>query len=308
MTQEQTPSWTEGIEQVVANDLRFKAMLDIGEEAYTSLRLKRYLLDALDAGNGAITGAAIAKSSFVASTFFAPGGLLGVLGIGTAVTPLGWAIAAGALGAGLSVIIGKKFVRGNSTRVKVIPEFINTPLDLLAVGLFDMIATLGLKIARVTGSVDAAERIVIERYFIDEWGYDPTFVSAGLNKIDSELAQHELQEVARKLADYKKNNPDCNYKSMSTEILRFLDLVIAAGNTTTEQRQARDQVKAIFDAGNRLNLGAKAGSLARNVAKGGKHGVSLVGRSAKGIGTTLSGALGAIKVPGRKNRKDPPPE
>lgn len=308
MTQEQTPSWTEGIEQVVANDLRFKAILDIGEEAYTSLRLKRYLLDAVDAGNGAITGAAIAKSSFVASTFFAPSGLLGALGIGTAVTPLGWAIAAGALGAGLSVIIGKKFVRGNSARVKVIPEFINTPLDLLAVGLFDMIATLGLKIAGATGSVETAERAMIERYFIDQWGYDPAFVAAGLDKISSELEQHSLQDVALKLADYKKNNPDCNYKSMSTEILRFLDLVIATGDTTEEQQQARNQVQAIFNTGSPLNLGTKIGTLAQNVADGGKRGVNLVGRGAKGVGTTLSGALGAIKVPGRKDKKDTPPE
>ena len=93
MKQVHNHSWMEGIERVVANDLRFKAQLNIGEEAFASLKLKRYLLDALDAGNGAITGAAIAKSSFVASTFFAPGGLLGALGLGTAATPLGWAIA-----------------------------------------------------------------------------------------------------------------------------------------------------------------------------------------------------------------------
>lgn len=301
MKQVHNHSWMEGIERVVANDLRFKAQLNIGEEAFASLKLKRYLLDALDAGNGAITGAAIAKSSFVASTFFAPGGLLGALGLGTAATPLGWAIAAGALGAGLSVIIGKKFVRGNSSRVKVIPEFINTPLDLLAVGLFDMIATLGLKLAAIDGAVNNDERVLIERYFADDWGYDPLFVAAGLDNISSELDQHSIQEVARKLAEYKKNNPDCNYKSMSAEILRFLDLIISINGKVDEREQlARDKVQAIFDDATAFKLGARINTLSRGLSNGGKRGINLVGRGSKGVGNKVRDALGALKSRGTK--------
>ncbi|MBR9828673.1 MAG: TerB family tellurite resistance protein [Oceanospirillales bacterium] len=309
MTQENKASWTEGIEQVVANELQFKAKLDIGEDAFKSLRLKRYLLDALDAGNGAITGAAIAKSSFVASSFFAPSGLLGVLGIGTAVTPLGWAIAAGALGAGLSVIIGKKFVRGNSSQVKIIPDFINTPLDLLAVGLFDMIATLGLKMANIDGPIDSTERAIIEHYFIDEWGYDRTFTTAGLDNITHELDQHSIQAVAQTLADYKKKNPDCNYKSMSAEILRFLDRVMAANGVVDEREQiARNQIKDIFDEANAFKLGARIGAVTHSLADGGKRSVSLAGRSVKGVGSTVASAFGNLKTgkkkPGKNRAKD----
>lgn len=304
MTPENKTSWMEGIEQIVANELQFKAKLDIGEDAFTSLRLKRYLLDALDAGNGAITGAAIAKSSFVASSFFAPTGLLGVLGIGTAVTPLGWAIAAGTLGAGLSVIIGKKFVRGNSSQVKIIPDFINTPLDLLAVGLFDMIATLGLKMAKIDGPIDAIERELVEHYFINEWGYDPVFVTAGLNKITSELDQHSIQEVAQKLADYKKSNPDCNYTSMSAEILRFLDLIIAADAVIDEREQlARDRIEAIFDDANTFKLKTRVGHVAHKLSTGGRRGANLVGRGAKGVGNTVTGAFGALKTRDKKHKK-----
>ncbi len=296
MAQQDKTSWTEGIEQVVANELQFKAKLDIGEEAFTSLRLKRYLLDALDAGNGAVAGAALAKSSFVASTFFAPSGFLGLLGIGTAATPLGWAIAAGAVGAGLSVIIGKKFVRGNSSRVTVIPDFINTPLDLLAIGLFDMIATLGLKMANIDGSVTADERELIEGYFIDEWGYDSVFVAAGLDKISNELEQHSIQEIAQKLADFKKTNPDCNYKSMSAEILRFLDLIIAVDDKTDEREQlARDRIQSIFDDANAFKLGTRVNQLAQGVAAGAKRSADLVGRGARGVGSGVVGAVGTLK-------------
>ncbi|GAA0684791.1 hypothetical protein GCM10009104_07790 [Marinobacterium maritimum] len=296
MTRQSNTSWIEGIEQVVSNELQFKAKLDIGEEAFTSLRLKRYLLDALDAGNGAVAGAALAKSSFVASTFFAPSGFLGIMGIGTAATPLGWAIAAGAVGAGLSVIIGKKFVRGNSSRVTVIPDFINTPLDLLAIGLFDMIATLGLKMANIDGPVTADERELIEGYFIGEWGYDPVFVAASLDKISSELKQHSIQEVAQKLADFKKNNPDCNYKSMSTEILHFLDLIIAVDAVTDEREQlARDRIQIIFDDANAFKLGARVNQLAQGVAAGAKQGTDLFGRGAKGVASGMTSALDALK-------------
>ncbi len=304
MTQENTPSWTEGIEQVIANDLQFKVKLDIGEEAFTSLRLKRYMLDAIDAGNGAVAGAAIAKSSLVASTFFAPSGILGALGLGTAVTPLGWAIAAGALGAGLSVIIGKKFVRGSSSRVKVIPDFINTPLDLLAIGLFDMIATLGLKMAAIDGPVETAERMLIEKYFIDEWGYDPVFVAAGLDKITAELDQYSIQDVAQKLASYKKNNPDCNYKSMSAEILRFLDLVIAVDGMTDEREQlTRDRIKSIFDDASTLRLGATVNSLAHNLSQAGKQSINLLGRSARSVGTRVTSVRKRTKTTTKKNKE-----
>ncbi|MBV0932084.1 hypothetical protein [Marinobacterium weihaiense] len=291
MTQTDDMTWSDGIEQVVANDLRFKAQLDIGEEAFASLKLKRYLLDALDAGNGAITGAAIAKSSFVASTFFAPSGLLGALGLGTAVTPLGWAIAAGALGAGLSVIIGKKFVRGNSSRVKVIPEFINTPLDLLAVGLFDMIATLGMKLAAIDAPVDDAERALISHYFVNDWGYDADFVQAGLAKISHELEQHSLEDVARKLASYKKDNPDCNYRSMSAEILRFLDRIIAlGGHVDTREQEARDRIKAIFDDAAGFRLGSRISQTAGNLTRTGLSGVGRLGKGTRRLGDkVLSG-------------------
>ncbi len=292
MTQENSPSWAQGIEQVLANDLRFKAQLDIGEDAFASLKLKRYLLDALDAGNGAITGAAIAKSSFVAGTFFAPSGILGLLGLGTAVTPLGWAIAAGALGAGLSVVIGKTFVRGNSSRVKVIPEFINTPLDILAVGLFDLIATLSLKVATTETPSSADERAFLEQYFIREWGYDPTFVTTGLDAIHAELAQCSLHEVAQTLAGYKQRNPDCNYKTMSTEVLRLIDQVIAVDGLPSEQENiARDQVKAIFDEAGSLKLGDKINTLARNIGNGSQRSLVMIGRGGKGVYTRLRGTI-----------------
>ncbi len=241
-------SWAEGITDIIEDPLRFKQKLEIGEDAYTSLRMKKYLLDAIDAGSGASAGMAAAESSIVASTFFAPSGFLGVLSLGTAATPIGWAIAAGALGAGLSVVIGKQIVRGNSSRVSVIPDFINTPLDILAVGLFDLIGMLCVKIGTIDGEFSREEREVIENYFVKEWGYETTFVKKGLAEIESHADKNSIRDVAKKLADYKKSNPDCNYNAMSKEILRFLNEISFADSVLDEREEmAIENVKNIFN-------------------------------------------------------------
>lgn len=269
--------WVNEVDAVLSNDLKFKAKLDIGEDAFSSLKLKRYLLDALDAGNGAITGVAIAKSSMVAGTFFAPSGVLGMLGIGAAATPLGWAIAAGAVGAGLSVIIGKKIIRGNSSRVLKIPEFINTPLDLLAVGLFDMIATLGLKVASIDGDIDPKELEVTTKYFVKEWGYSEDFVRFGIVRIMSELDQHSVHDIATQLAEFKKSNPDCNYNSMSAEVLQFLDRIIEADFIIDDRElMARNTVVQIFKEVNSFGIKRRINSVSSGISEAAKVGANAV--------------------------------
>jgi len=141
----------DGVEQVVADTLRFKAKLAIGENAYASLRAVNRMRELWDVLGAAGTGAAIAKSSLVASTFFAPSGLLGVLGIGTAATPIGWvafaAVASGGACYGLYRLLG----RSKESRVIEIPRYLNTPLDALGLALFDLLAPLAIRLAAVDG-------------------------------------------------------------------------------------------------------------------------------------------------------------
>lgn len=83
------------VDKIVGDPLKFKIKLAIGEDAYTSLKVKNAVVQAWDVAGVATTAAVVAKSSVVASTFFAPTGWLAALGIGTAVTPIGWVVAAG---------------------------------------------------------------------------------------------------------------------------------------------------------------------------------------------------------------------
>lgn len=275
MSEFESDNQMEDVQTVIRDPLRFKVKLDIGEQAYSSLRLKTYLLDSVDAANGAATGFVVAKSSLVASTFFAPSGFLGALGIGAAVTPVGWAIAAGVAGAGLSLVIGKRLVRGSSGRVKQIPDFINTPMDVLATGLFDMIATLGVKLAQIDGKFVQEERDFITHYFVDEWGYDSLFVQQGLKLIEEQADQYSIKEISERLARFKKANPDCNYQSMSKEIITFISGVAEADGFLDEREEmAVERVNAVFEDINSITT-----SLSES-AKGGAEQISSYGRSA----------------------------
>ena len=165
MGNENTKEWFQDIETVVSEPRFFKAKLAIGEDAYTSLRLKKSVVEAWTTLGTAGTAVGVAQSSMVASALFAPTGWLAAIGIGTAVTPIGWVIAAGVITGGTWLGVTRYLKSTSISRVTVIPDFINTPMDVLALGLFDLMAPLALKIADIDGEIHKNERAIIESYF-----------------------------------------------------------------------------------------------------------------------------------------------
>ena len=284
------------IPEVVADPLRFKYKLNIGEDAFQSLKLKKYLLDAVDAANGAVVGFGAAKSSIVASTFFAPSGFLGAVGLGTAATPIGWAAAAGVIGAGLSLVVGRHFIRGTSDQVRAIPDFINTPMDLLAIGLFDLIGMLSVKVALIDGEFHETERDRITRYFTDEWGYNQYFVDAGVAWLEEAASNHTVRDVAEQLARFKKENPDCNYATMSKEILHFLaELSEADGVVDERETMAIKAVEEAFADVDRISVRAVVSETVGAVADAGKRSVNAVGDAVSKVSRSARATLSRDK-------------
>ena len=229
----------DGVEQVVADTLRFKAKLAIGENAYASLRTVNRMRELWDVLGAAGTGAAIAKSSLVASTFFAPSGLLGVLGIGTAATPIGWvafaAVACGGACYGLYRLLG----RSKESRVIEIPRYLNTPLDALGLALFDLLAPLAIRLAAVDGVVSDAERERLVQHLVADWGLDPAFVSQALALVEPEAVAGSLETMASEAASFLHANPDCNHEAIAREYVEFLrDLLETDGTLTVEEEAA----------------------------------------------------------------------
>ena len=236
------------IEEIVIEPLKFKAKLAIGENAYASLRMKNALYKVWDVGGAAGTAAVAAKSTVVASTFFAPTGFLATIGWGAAATtPIGWIVTAGVVSGGAWMGITSYIKNLSDEQVTVIPNFINTPLDVLALALFDLIAPLSLKIAAIDGEIDPEERKTIGTYFVKEWGYDPEFIDRGLTFIETKLSDFSIKSLAKTLAEFQKQNPDCNFKSMAKEISYFLRNVIEADGIIDEREEmAIEKIEDIF--------------------------------------------------------------
>ncbi len=249
--------WFTDVEEVIKEPLKFKAKLAIGEDAYASLRLQKTVKEVWDVAGAAGTGVWVAKLSAVASVLGSKG-ILVSLGITTASTPLGWVIAAGVLSGGAWCGITRYLKRLDQDKVVVIPQFINTPLDVLALELFELIAPLALKIANVDDRIDDAEKQVIRSYFFNQWGYDQLFVEKGIEFVESRLSEYTIKDTAKSLAEFQKQNPDCNYKSMSKEIISFISAIIESdGKVDEREGMAVEKVKNIFEEVGRINFKKK---------------------------------------------------
>ncbi|WP_417549390.1 TerB family tellurite resistance protein [Methylophaga sp.] len=259
MVTETNKQWFANTESIIDEPLKFKAKLAIGEDAYSSLKLKNSVFEVWDSAGVAFSAAALAKTSTVASTFFVPSGILGAIGIGTAVTPIGWIIAAGAVAGGTWLGLARYIKGQTNSKVTIIPNFINTPIDVLAIALFDLIPPLALKVAQIDGHIDEVERKAIRNYFVKEWGYNPGFVDEALSFSESRLDSLSIKELAQTLGEFKKVNKDCNYNAMSKEIIKFLtDVMESDGRVDEREEMAIEKIQVILTDINRFSLSEKA--------------------------------------------------
>jgi len=251
--------WFDGVEMVISEPDKFKSKLKIGEDAYAILRMKNKVSETfLAVGSGGIASYA-ATSAVIAETFFANS--LFWISLGAA-TPIGWVIGAGVVTAGTYVGLSRYVKEKTNKLTKVIPEFINTPLDILGIALFNYITPLALKLADADGNIDKSEKKIISTYFVNEWGYDPEFVARGITYTEEYLSKFSLEVLAQNLAKYKKANPDCNYSEMSKDTLKFLiEIMEADGKIDEREESLVTLVEGVFSEVGQSNIrkNAKAG-------------------------------------------------
>lgn len=279
----------DGVTQVVAEPLRFKAKLAIGENAYASLRMINKTREVWDVIGAAGAGAAVAKSSLVATTFFAPSGVLGAIGIGAATTPIGWVAFAALASGGACYGVYRWLGSNKGDRVIEIPKFLNTPLDTLGLALFDLIAPLALRLAAVDGEIEPAERAALTAHLVDDWGLDAVFVQRAIAQIEPGILQGSVDEMATELSAFLHANPDCNHAAIAADLGQFLRRLLEAGGPLSDAEEA-----------------ALASSVARlmqtpdtALTKAWASAKSGAGKAVEQLGTTAKGAAEQVSASAR---------
>ncbi len=280
-----------GLDRVVADPLRFKAQLHIGEDAFALLRAKKNLYALYETAGAAGTGAAIAGSSAVAGTFFAPTGLAAMLGLATAATPVGWVVAAAVVAGGGYYAASKWFSGKTGEFVDTVPKYINTPIDVLGAALIDLLGSLALRVAVIDGRIDQSEVACIADHFVHDWGFDPTYVARALDAMTPRADDTRVKVIARDLAAFLAANPDCNAPAMQAELMKFLrDLTMADGVLDEREEFALEAIARLFDEENRLTW-AKAGEGLLDTAKAAG---TVAGGTATTLGTTFRSLSGTL--------------
>ena len=209
-------------DQVVAHPDKFKASLGIGKHAYKILIAKDRLSDMLKLVGAGAVGWAAAKSSVFATTFgFSSGGILGLFT--AAVTPVGLVAAVSVVTAGTCYGVMRLNKKIEGEFVDVVPKYINTPLDVLAVSLCDLIMPIALKVAAADGEITDEEREVLKKYLVDDWGYDSDYVDAVMKLFEEGIDKYTIQDITSNLHEFTENSKDCNREKIRKGLVDTLD-------------------------------------------------------------------------------------
>ncbi|MCX2983409.1 hypothetical protein EYC98_21325 [Halieaceae bacterium IMCC14734] len=264
-----------GNEVLVQEPLKFKAMLGIGERAYGLLRTREHMSTFSEAIGVGATASSVAASGAVASTFFASSGFmastLSTIGIGfTAATPIGWVIAAGVISGGAYVGVTRMFEKSKDTGLVIVPKYINTPLDVIAVALIELMLPVSLKMAHTGGGMTSAERKAIEAYFADSWGYSSGFVSRLVEEYQEQLDSVSYERLAESLGVYCADSKDCDKEAIMSGFVTHLREVIEADGVVDadEQEQLDYMTGLLISEAQSAGAGAVVTDALSNAARG----------------------------------------
>lgn len=231
-------------EVIVSEPLKFKASLGIGERAYALIRARENLTTFTEAIGIGATASGLAGTGVVAGTFFAKSGFmasaLSLVGLGAAAaTPLGWVIGAGVVSSAAYLGIASLFERSKDTGLVIIPKYINTPMDVIALAIIQFMLPMSLKVAKVDGTVNQPEWNAIHDFFVSRWGYSPNFVSKLMEEYLERLDSVSYTNLAESLTEYCKDSKDCDQGTIVKEYMRHLREVVEADGVITDEEKRR---------------------------------------------------------------------
>lgn len=292
LSEEQQVHSFDDVRSVLANEERFKVKLGIGSDAFTSLRAGRLVGQLWDLSGAVGTGASVAASNTVATTFFST--LATALPWATAATPIGWVVGAAVASGGAYYGVSRLFKSYSGSRVDEIPKFLNTALDVLGTSVLDLLGSLSLKVASIDGEIDRSERSSMEEYFVEEWGYDRAYVVHALDVLEQNIEKTRLSDMTGSLAEFAKANPDCNFNIIQAELRKLLvEIAEADGHLDEREEMAIERIENALQKQNSILKSASQSISA--AASGATRAASAAGKTASGAVSNASSALrGAV--------------
>jgi len=226
-------------EVVVANDIKFKAALGIGEQAFKSMRVRENLTTFSEALGVGTAVAGVANTVTIGSLLgFSSGGLLGTgLFASSTVPGLNVIVAAGVISAGAYVGLSRFFAKGKESKVMVIPKFINTPLDLLATSIASFFIPLGLKIGLADGNLEPVEELKLKKYLIDEWGFAAPFVAKMTEQYKTEKQLGSYKDLLSSFGEFIDKNEDCDPEEIKASLMILLRQISEADGVLSEKEE-----------------------------------------------------------------------
>jgi hypothetical protein len=217
------------IKSVVADPERFRMKLGIGLKAFKYLSNAKNLGAFMNVATGGSAAAGVAFAGWTASL-----GTLGQLGLafGLMSTPVGWFAAAGAGGAAACYIVGKLYRKARDSAITEVPNFINSPLDVLAVSICDLVTPVLLKVAHADSNFCGHERDVMRSYFVGEWGICPDYVEGLLDYDLARLDGFHWEDLDVVLLEMEQSG-DLKYEVMADELIRIANEVSWADGQQT---------------------------------------------------------------------------
>lgn len=237
--------------KIVENELQFKVKLNIGDEAFGYLKNAKNIQHTIEVlmGGGMAAGA----------TYLGWAGSIGVLGqvglaLGLVATPIGLIALAGGLGTAAMFGMKKLGDGAESKAFTKIPNFINTPLDILAINIFQVLVPVAVKIALSDGLFDKSERDCITKSLQKDWGFSDEFISLEIAKVIENIDDFEFRVLRSYIDDVFKDSADIDVSYLKQEVIQLAWEIVNADGHIDEKELLTFECLKLALLGNKENV------------------------------------------------------
>ena len=279
--------FAEDIENIVADPDKFRRKLGIGVDAFKLLsqadRLDAFLSSAAVGGASALGVFAAWSSSL---------GVLGTVGasIGLVATPVGWIALAGSAGLATSYGVKRLLRAAKKETVTEVPNFINTPIDVLGAAVCDLLTPISLKIAYADNNFSPEEKQFIIDHFTSQWGINSKYIENLIEDIGNDLSEFSYSKLATSLKELCSESGDLEYDVMANEIISIAENVMTSdGHIDESEAKEIAELKLAFSVtetktkkifSNAIKSARTAATSSRTIMK---EGVSTLGSGALSV-------------------------